>query len=89
MQEGWTVVCMGFDTFLEEKTSEFDDSDPGESLLLESMEDRLKKYLYNWAMIPLTRAIDTLIITLKNPESEVGRILKEIEEQHRDFVFLE
>lgn len=34
---------------------------------IERPEERKKKYLYNWAMIPLTRAIDTLVITLRNP----------------------
>ncbi len=87
--EGWTVICMGFDTFLDEKASEFDDADSGESLLLESREERLKKYLYNWAMIPLTRAIDTLIIALKDPESEAAKVFKEIAGQHQDYVFIE
>lgn len=87
--EGWTVVCMGFDTFLEEKASEFDDSDSGESLLLLSREDRLRKHLYNWAMIPLTRAIDTLVIALKDAESEEGKLLKEIAGVHSDYVMVE
>ncbi len=87
--EGWTVVCMGFDSFLEKKESEYDVSGSDESLLLQSKEERLRKFLYNWAMIPLTRAIDTLIIALKDPDSGIGKTLKEIAEQHRDYVFIE
>lgn len=83
--EGWTVMCLDFDVFLTEKDSEYIGGD-GDSLMLESPEERRKKYLYNWAMIPLTRAIDTTVITLKNPESEVGRIFKEISSEFPDFV---
>lgn len=83
--EGWTVVCMDFDVFLEEKSAEYQDS-PVDALMLESPMERKKKYLYNWAMIPLTRAIDTLIITIKDPTSETARLLKKLSEEHSDFI---
>ena len=83
--EGWTVVCMDFDAFLDEKADEYEDGDVNK-LLLESPDERRKKYLYNWAMIPLTRAIDTLIITLKDKESSVGILLKEIADENSDIV---
>ena len=87
--EGWTVVCMDFDVFLDEKASEYNEEEEKESLLLESPEERKRKFLYNWAMIPLTRAIDTLVITLKDPESEISGILKSIVEEHPDYVIVE
>ena len=37
-------------------------------------------------MIPLTRAIDTIVITISDPTSETARLLKEISEDHPDFV---
>lgn len=83
--EGWTVVCMDFDVFLEEKEKEYTDG-KADSLILESPEERKKKYLYNWAMIPLTRAIDTLIITIKDPRSSVGKMLYEIARECADYV---
>ncbi|MBS6194492.1 MAG: AAA family ATPase [Clostridiales bacterium] len=83
--EGWTVVCMDFDTFMEEKSNEYVDGEVN-SLLLESPEERKKKYLYNWSMIPLTRGIDTIVITLKNQESTVGRLLKNIASECSDFI---
>lgn len=83
--EGWTVVCMDFDVFLEEKSKEYVDGG-GDTLMLESPEERKRKYLYNWAMIPLTRAIDTLVITIRDPESEAGRLLKELSADCPDFV---
>lgn len=83
--EGWTVVCMDFDVFLEEKNNEYVDGIV-DSLMLESPEERKKKFLYNWAMIPLTRAIDTLIITIKNPQSDTGVLLREIALECADYV---
>lgn len=83
--EGWTVVCMDFDVFLKEKSAEYQD-DSVDALMLESQEERKQKYLYNWAMIPLTRAIDTIIITIKDQTSETARLLKRISEEHPDFV---
>ena len=83
--EGWTVVCMDFDEFLEEKEKEYIDGKV-DSLILESPEERKKKYLYNWAMIPMTRAIDTLIITIKNPSSMIGQILNQIARECADYV---
>lgn len=83
--EGWTVVCMDFDVFLEEKVAEYT-VDEVDSLLLESPEERKRKHIYNWAMIPFTRAIDTLIITIKDKESHTGRLLSEIASKCRDYV---
>ena len=37
-------------------------------------------------MIPFTRAIDTLIITIKDKESQTGRLLGEIAGKCRDYV---
>ena len=83
--EGWTVVCMDFDKFVEEKDSEYVEGEI-DSLLLESPEEHKKKYIYNWVMIPLTRAIDTLVITLNDCESDIGRMLKSIADENQDFI---
>lgn len=83
--EGWTVICMAFDAFLENKEQNYIDGDV-DSLLLETPEERKNKYLYNWAMIPLTRAIDTLVITLEDEQSTTGKLLKEISKDYPDFV---
>ena len=87
--EGWTVVCLDFDTFLEEKAEEYIEY-PGEeeeSLFLESPKEKKKKFLYNWAMIPLTRAIDTIVITLKDSGSEISKALEGICAECEDFLF--
>lgn len=83
--EGWTVVCLDFDVFLREKMDEYIE-EPGDALLLESPEEKKQKYLFNWAMIPLTRAIDTLVIVLKDVDSEEARCFKEIANECSDYV---
>lgn len=85
--EGWSVVCMDFDVFLEEKENEYVDGRVN-PLILESPQERKKKYLYNWAMIPLTRAIDTLIITIKDLHSPVGEMLYQVAQEQMDYVSL-
>ena len=84
--EAWTTVCFEIDTFIEEKLLTFDSNDTSGSLLLESLEERKKKYLINWILIPLTRAIDTLIVTFRNPNSESCRLFKEVAREHLDYV---
>lgn len=66
---------MDFDSFLEDKENIYIPGDVG-SLLLETPQERKKKYLYNWAMIPLTRAIDMIVVTLENPLSDTGGFVK-------------
>jgi hypothetical protein len=57
-----------------------------EELALESFEEKRDKFVYLWSLIPLTRAIDTLVITIKNKDSKVGKALRKVYEQNPDFV---
>ena len=84
--EGWCVVCLQFDELLNWKTESFDENRHADSTVLDSRNEKLKKYLWMWTMLPFTRAIDTLIITLKNPDSEIGQKLKRISQRLSDFV---
>lgn len=83
--EGWVVVCLKFDRFIEHLKEHFPKYD-SDSLALESKEERLKKYLWMWTMMAFTRAIDTLVITIEDPQSKVGQLLKRVAEKHQDFV---
>lgn len=83
--EGWCTICLEFDELIDYKMNTYHDNEE-QSLLLESMEDRMKRYVYLWSLIPLTRPMDTLVITLNDPDSEVGKILKTIADSHKDFV---
>ena len=84
--EGWTVCCMNFDEYMQIKEQQYDSNTEGNALLLESAEEKKKKYLLNWAMIPLTRAIDTLIITLHDERSHYSMQLLRLAEQYPDYV---
>lgn len=84
--EGWTVFCLDFDAFLSEKEKEYVEG-KADALLLESPEERKRRFLFNWAMIPLTRAIDTLVITIHDKKSNIALLLAEIAEEYPDFVF--
>lgn len=83
--EGWTVVCLELDEFIRYKLETFTESETNE-LALETFEEKRKKFVYLWSLIPLTRAIDTLVITIKNKDSEVYKFLKKCYEKYPDFV---
>ncbi len=78
--EGWTVVCLNFDSFHKYKQETFKES--SESLpTLDSLENKKLKFANLWSLIPLTRPIDTLIITLKDKNAYISKILKECSDQ--------
>ena len=80
--EAWTTVCLNFDVLIENKFKEAKTIHFPESLELESEDDKQRKFVYLWSLMPLTRPIDTLVITLKDPNSEVGQTLKKIAENN-------
>jgi hypothetical protein len=55
-------------------------------LALSSSQEDAQQFAYLWSLIPLTRAIDTLVITLRNPNSKIGQLLKELHTQYPDFI---
>jgi hypothetical protein len=76
--EGWTVVCLELDEFIKYKYETYEKNDILYDDLLETDEDRKNRFVDLWSLIPLTRAIDTLIITIKNKDSLLARKLYEI-----------
>lgn len=84
--EGWCVVCADFDDLISYKYNTYKSGDHDLGF---DPEINRKRYTYLWSLIPLTRAVDTLIITLRDPNSEIGVILKEIAEKHSDYVIWE
>lgn len=83
--EGWSVVCLDFDEFIKYKLETYLEEDNGE-LALETFEVKRDRFVYLWALIPMTRAIDTLVITLKDENSNIGKKLKELHLENPDFV---
>ncbi|MDV6167766.1 AAA family ATPase [Flavobacterium sp. DG1-102-2] len=83
--EGWSVVCLDFDDFIKYKTETYEEENLGE-LALETYEEKRNRFVYLWALIPMTRAIDTLVITLQDKNSYIGKMLKEIHDENPDFI---
>ena len=81
--EGWCVVCADFDELIEYKMNVFKAT--GEELGLDP-EAAKKRNVLLWTLMPLTRPIDTLVITLKNADSPVGRMLKTLADTYSDFI---
>ena len=84
--EGWTVINYGFDEFWEYKyhQSLAAPQEPGN--LFETAEERAAVFASLWAMIPLTRAIDTLVINVSAQPSPIKQTLAQVQEQRADFV---
>lgn len=83
--EGWTVVCLELDEFIKFKMQTFLEQETNE-LALETLEEKRKRFVYLWSLIPLTRAIDTLIITIKDKNSDVYKFLENTYKKYPDFV---
>jgi hypothetical protein len=83
--EGWTVVCLDFDQLFQYKMDSYVDA-PNEELALETPGERANRFVTLWTLMPLTRAIDTLVITLSNSNSEIARRLKEVSNTMPDVI---
>jgi len=83
--EGWTVVNLNFDDFIKYKIDTYKKEETNE-LALESFNETRNRFVYLWALIPMTRAIDTLVITLSQSESKIKSALREIYESNPDYI---
>lgn len=81
--EGWSVVCYMFDAMYENLFSKMIVSESYQGL--DSNIDRKHKAIL-WLLMPLTRPIDTLVITLQDPSSELGKSLKRLSDSYSDFI---
>jgi hypothetical protein len=84
--EGWTVMNYAFDDFWEYKYNEYFHSS---KLLNEPVGSRTEcacEFASRWAMIPLTRAMDTLVINVSNRPSLVRDALAKVHARRGDFV---
>ena len=86
--EGWSVICYDFDLLIQSKLEFFKTKlEHGEMkpLLGSSITETAKKMTYLWTLMPLTRPIDTLVITLNNPNSEIGQLLYSMHNDKRHY----
>ena len=87
--EGWCVICLELDEFIRLQTDDERNyletaGDIGVERSL-SIDWDVERRVGNWLMIITTRAINTLLITLKNPDSDIGRAIKRLSEKS-DFI---
>lgn len=81
--EGWSVVCYMLDAIYESILSV---TTPSNSYCgLDPKVDHRRQAIL-WLLMPLTRPIDTLIITLQNPSSEFGKMLRKLAYSNPDTV---
>lgn len=84
--EGWTAICLDFDGFLAQKANDYIDvPDMG---AVNSLEERKKEYVNYWALMPLTRPINELIITVTDLNSTLAQQLRTLKQQHKDSIQL-
>lgn len=81
--EGWCVVCADFDDLIDYKNSTFKATDDDLGFDPEVIK---KRSVLLWSLMPLTRPIDTLVITIANADSEVGKMLKTLADNYPDFI---
>ena len=84
--EGWIAVAVNLDEFVEYKKDDYINHDVENPLILNSFEDRRRIYIQRWLMMVITRPIDTLIITIKDPNSKIAGILRNISNLNPSFV---
>lgn len=83
--EGWVTVLDGLDEFWRRKHEVI----VGQNVVEPGLGEpgvRASRAAWQWVMIALTRPIDTLIITLRDPGSEVAKAIKAAAGSHGDFV---
>ena len=84
--EGWVVVNFALDEFYAYKLKHPEISESAKSDLFFDHEEEAKEYANKWTMIPLTRAIDTLIIHISDEHSYIGKIATDLREKHPETV---
>jgi len=76
--EGWSVINLAFDEFYNLKLAQWEPSPEPEPGVMDDDLIMAKRFAARWAVIPLTRAIDTLIIEVGLKSSEIKSILKKM-----------
>ncbi len=84
--EGWTVINYGFDDFWRYKHQQWLSSPQEPGGLFETAEERAAAFASRWAMIPLTRAMDTLVINVSAQPGVIRQALAKVHGRRGDFV---
>jgi hypothetical protein len=84
--EGWTVFNYLLEELWEYKRSQWFLEDHPVDDLYESADEAAELHASRWVMIPLTRAIDTLVINVGTRPSSLKSALFKVASQRGDFV---
>jgi hypothetical protein len=84
--EGWTTINYDLDLLWDYKTRQWLSEDHAYDPLIESREEAAERHAGGWIMIPLTRAIDTLVINLSSLPGPLHSVLRRVADNRPDFV---
>jgi hypothetical protein len=84
--EGWTVVNFKFDELYEIKKWAWSKEGKGQKEMFITDEEAAHLFAARWCMIPLTRAMDTIVIQVDSLNTKIGNVLKACYEDCKDFV---
>lgn len=84
--EGWTVINYAFDELWDYKYSQRKALPRGIGELFDAPDELAAQHAARWAMIPLTRAMDTIVINVSSKQSPLKSSLKRVHERRSDFV---
>jgi hypothetical protein len=83
--EGWVVVLEGLDEFWNNTYQARIERGLDEDSL-ESIEVAATREAWRWALIPLTRPIDTLVISISDPTSPLAEAIARAQEKRPDII---
>lgn len=84
--EGWTVINYAFDEFWDYKYRQWLAAPQEAGSLFDTPEDLAAAFASRWAMIPLTRAMDTLVINVSTQPGVIRAALERVHSNRADFV---
>lgn len=84
--EGWTVINYAFDDFYDYKYRQWLAAPKDHGGLFDTKEALAAAFAAQWAMIPVTRAMDTLVINLSQRSSPLKDVFMAVYEKRQDFI---
>lgn len=72
--EGWSVVCVAIDQLFDHKIKHYDGTQADD--LYTTPEQRAKRFAAAWVMIPLTRAMDHLVIHVSQSDHFLAEVVE-------------
>jgi len=84
--EGWTTINYDLDQLWDYKARQWLSEDYAHDPLMESREEAAERHAARWIMIPLTRAMDTLVISVGKAPGPLRDVLLDVAGRRPDFV---